>query len=221
MSTLNISVPQRTFFHYAFTCPRRVEAPQIDGRLGDWDDSSRLPDLMAVEGLDSFAEARLAWNDDGLFLAFEVRGKRNYKIDPSQPTRGDCVEVWIDTRDVKDAHRANRYCHRFCFLPGGRGKGGKEPIGRQNSIDRAREQAPPCPEEAIRVGLRRLKRSYTLEVALPAEGLNGYQPREFNRLGFTYLIHDAELGVQSWSAGRDLPVTQDPSTWGSIELVAD
>ena len=214
----NIFIPQRSFFHYAHPCPFRREPPKIDGNLRDWDDTQRIPDLMPIEGLEGYANLYMAWNDEALYFGLEVPRKTRYKIDPREPTTGDCLELFIDTRDVKDAHRANRYCHRFYFLPGGTGKTGKAPIGRQSTVDKAREQAPPCPEETIKVGLRRLKRSYQMEILLPALGLNGYDPREFNRLGFTYVLHDSEHGMQSWSAGLDVPVTQDPSTWGTVEF---
>ena len=88
----------------------------------------------------------------------------------------------------------------------------------QSEADKAREQAPPCPEEAVKVGLRRLKRSYQMEIFLPAEGLNGFQPREFDRLGLNYVVHDVELGSQSWSVDRTPPVDGDPSRWGSAQL---
>ncbi|MCY4606897.1 MAG: hypothetical protein OXE49_21920, partial [Gemmatimonadetes bacterium] len=116
-------------------------------------------------------------------------------------------------------HRANRFCHRFYVLPGGSGKDGKQPIARQTSIEDAREQAPPCPEDSIETGLRRLKRSYQLEIKLPAAGLNGFAPREFSRVGFAYLLHDAHHGTQSWSSISDMGVERDPSTWGTAELV--
>jgi hypothetical protein len=150
-----------------------------------------------------------------------VRNKTSYHLDPRNWANGDCLELWIDTRDLKDAHRANRYCHHFYFLPGGSGRDGKVPIGRQANVEHAREQAPPCPEEFIDVGLRRLKRSYQLEIRLPAAGLNGFNPDEFNRIGFTYLLHDSERGTQSWTAGTDLPVLSDPSLWGTLELVRE
>ena len=51
----------------------------------------------------------------------------------------DAAVSFIDTRDIKE-HRANRFCHRFYFLPGGTGKGAAKPIGRQTTIDDAREQ---------------------------------------------------------------------------------
>ena len=126
-------------------------------------------------------------------LPARSRARRVYKLNPLQPAAGDSLELFIDTRDVKE-HRANRFCHRFYVLPGGSGKDGKQPIARQTSIEDAREQAPPCPEDSIETGLRRLKRSYQLEIKLPAAGLNGFAPREFSRVGFAYLLHDSQHG---------------------------
>ena len=214
----NIHIPQRTFFHYTHLAPYRRTPPKIDGNLNDWAEDEHLPDLMPVEGLDAYATLYMAWNEDALYFGLEVPRKTTYKLDPRKPANGDCLELFLDTRDVKDAHRGNRYCHRFFFLPGGTGKDGKSPIGRQSSLEKAREQAPPCPEESIAVGLRRLKRSYQMEIALPANGLNGFEPRDFNRIGFTYILHDSQHGLQTWSAGRDVQVAQDPGTWGTVEL---
>lgn len=211
---LNLNIPQRAFFSCSFACPRRTIA--VDGVLGEWDETCRLPGLMGVEGREEFAQVQVAWNERGLCLGLQVKGKTRYKLDPKNYWQGDCLEVWVDTRDLKDSRRATRYCHHFYVLPGGRGKDGLTPIARQVPIDRAREQAPPCPEDSIEVGLRRLKRGYQLELCLPAAGLNGYQPQEFNRLGFNYVLHDTELGSQSWTADRDQ--STDPGSWGTLEL---
>lgn len=215
---MNLTVPQRAFFNFSFPCRRRQSPPVIDGNLKDWDDSFRIPDLMGMEEQPSFAQLYMGWDDDGLYFAVEVPGKTQYKIDPKNYWKADCLELWIDTRDMKDAHRANRFCHHFFFLPGGSGRDGKSPIGRQTTIDKAREQAPPCPEDSIEVGLKRLKRSYRMEIALPATGLNGFEPHEFEHLGFNYTLRDIDSGAQSWSVGRDAPVVHDPSTWGSVQL---
>jgi hypothetical protein len=216
MSELHL--PQRAFFEFSFRCPRRQKPPKIDGNLRDWDDAERVPDLMAVDGHQPFASVYMAYDDSGLYVACEVKRKTTYKLNPLQPAAGDSLELFIDTRDVKE-HRANRFCHRFYVLPGGSGKDGKQPIARQTSIEDAREQAPPCPEDSIETGLRRLKRSYQLEIKLPAAGLNGFAPREFSRVGFAYLLHDSQHGTQSWSSISDMGVECDPSTWGTAELV--
>ncbi len=216
-----LRLPARAFFSYSVRCPYLARRPTIDGNLHEWPVSTCLPDLMAIEGGDSFAELRVGWDEAGLYCGVSVPDKTRYRIDPRNWAAGDCLELWIDTRDLKDVHRAHRYCHHFYFLPGGSGSDGRQPIGRQASIEHAREQAPPCPEELIRLGLRRLKRSYQLEIWLPSAGLNGFEPDEFSRLGFTYLLHDCQHGKQSWSAGPELPVATDPSLWGTLELVRD
>ncbi|MGY8824644.1 MAG: sugar-binding protein [Candidatus Latescibacterota bacterium] len=216
----NFFLPQRSFFDFSYACPYLADAPKIDGNLRDWNESALLPNLMAVDGQQPFASVYMAWDDDNLYFGIEVKNKTKYKLDPRKPTAGDCLELFIDTRDVKE-HRANRYCHRFYFLPGGTGKIIKKPIGRQTSIDNAREQAPPCPEDSIKAGLRVLKKSYQMEIRLPASGLNGFSPREFSRLGFTYLLHDSQFGVQSWSSIADMGVDSDPSTWGTAELAIE
>ena len=215
---MNLHVSQRSFFSFTASSPYRAGG-RLSGSLRDWDESHRLEDLIRVEGEPPFAEIYMGWNEEGLDFALSVKRKARYKIDPKNYWQGDCLELWIDTRDVKDSHTANRYCHHFFFLPGGSGRNGKDPIGRQTSIDKAREQAPPCPEESIGVRLRRLKRSYQMEVHIPADGLNGFQPREFGRVGFNYVLRDVEHGIQSWTVGRDPPLVHDPSTWGSVDLV--
>ncbi|MBT4098354.1 MAG: hypothetical protein HOM68_21470 [Gemmatimonadetes bacterium] len=215
----SITVDPRAFFGCSFHCHERREPPKIDGNLRDWDEAQIVPDLVGLTATEPYGAVSMTWGDEGLWLAVEVKTKTTFKVDPKNFWQADCFEVWIDTRDVKDTHRANRYCHHFFFLPGGSGRDGKGPIGRQTTIDRAREQSPPCPEDTIKVGLRRLKRSYSMEIFLPAEGLNGYRPREFDRIGFNYVLHDVDHGAQSWSIGRTPPFDADPSRWGTALLV--
>lgn len=217
----DLFIPPRAFFTFTFRCPYLAAAPRLTGHLRDWPKAALLPDLHSMEHRKSFADVYLGWDETGLYCAASVDQKTQYHIDPSQYTQSDCLELWIDTRDLKDIHRGNRYCHHFLFLPGGSGRDGRQPIGRQIRLPLAHEQAPPCPEDSIRVGLRRLRRGYRLELKIPAEGLNGFEPGEFDRLGFNYVLRDTQKGTQSWSAGTDLPVETDPSLWGTVELVRD
>jgi hypothetical protein len=61
--------------------------------------------------------------------------------------------------------------------------------------------------------------SYSLELALPAAVLHGYDPDECSRLGLTYLVTDVDHGAQLWNVPPGLPFEHDPSTWAAIELV--
>jgi hypothetical protein len=210
-------LPQRAFFTVNYRCPFTDPGPKIDGNLREWNSMMLLPNIAGIDGQKPYANCYLCWNNDGVYFGVEVNNKTNYNLSPSDPTKGDCVQLFIDTRDVK-TQRANRYCHRFYFLPGGIGKTTKTPFGRQIAINNAQEQSPPCSEDSIKARVRILKKSYQMEVKLPANGLNGFNPREFSRIGFTYLINDTEHGIQSWSAIPDMGVEHRPSTWGTAEL---
>ena len=51
-----------------------------------------------------------------------------------------------------------------------------------------------------------------------SDALTGFNPDEYQRLGFFYKVTDRELGTQHFSLGDDYPVTEDPSLWGSLTL---
>ena len=104
-SMSELHLPQRAFFEFSFRCLRREKPPKIDGNLRDWDDAERVPDLMAVDGHQPFASVYMAYDDSGLYFACEVKRKTTYKLNPLQPADGDSLELFIDTRDVKEHPR--------------------------------------------------------------------------------------------------------------------
>ena len=44
-------------------------------------------------------------------------------------------------------------------------------------------------------------------------------PAEQPAIGFTYCVIDRELGTQTFTVGRELPFDEDPSLWGTLDLV--
>ena len=182
----------------------------------------RLPSLSELDGRPQFADFRLGWNEDGLVIRLCVKGKsqspwcRQNRMEDS-----DGLQVWLDTRAGVNVHRAGRYSHRFGFLPCGGGQGFQMPVADQMLIHRARENAEP-----VRPGQLKLHRSlepdgYILSCRLPAAALTGYDPAQYERIGFTYAVVDRELGWQTMTVGPELPFTEDPSLWATLELVRE
>lgn len=182
---MQLHIPKQSFFSLACTCPHLGTSPAIDGSLKEWGDESRLPDVMGMGGGEAFAEVYAGWNSEGLFFAVDVKGNGTPEVQPKRPVRGDSLQIWIDTRDVRNAHRASRYCHHFFFLPMGKGRGQKQPMAGQLRIRRARAQSAPCDPQAIGISSTILSRGYRMEIHLESRLLTGFDPDENRRLGFT------------------------------------
>ena len=180
----------------------------------------RLPCFGELEGKPTIAEMRAAWSEAGLAFALRVDGKqqplwcRDSRIEDS-----DGLQIWIDTRNTQNIHRAGRFCHRFVFLPTGAGRKLDEPAAALLAINRARESPREIEPSALRVRSERRIDGYSLEAFIPADALTGFSPIEQPALGFTYALGDRELGLQTFSVGPEFPFVDDPSLWGTLELV--
>ncbi len=216
---MQVELPGRAMFDFAVPIRRRTGELVVDGNLSDWPEALRLPDLGAIEGSPGYGSVYMAWDGKGLYLAVAVPGKATVTVHRQRPGTADAFFVWIDTRDVRDALRAGRFCHQFIALPRGGGPGRRGATAWQTPIHRAREQAPICDPSQLIVASSVRRDGYSLELALPAAVLNGYDPDECSRLGFTYMITDVDYGTQFWNVPPGVPFGHDPSTWAAIELV--
>ena len=89
-----------------------------------------------------WADVRAAWSEAGLAFVVRVEGKRQPPwCRAGRPEDSDGLQIWIDTRDVHNVHRAGRFCQRFIFLPGGGGPATR-PGGGRSAADQ------PCPGAA-------------------------------------------------------------------------
>lgn len=213
-------LPARFLFRFAVPC--LYEAALGTKRPGELAVEHRLPALGELEGQASFADVRAAWSEAGVAFSVRVEGKKQ----PSwcRETRledSDALQVWIDTRDTHNIHRATRFCHRFVFLPGGAGRNYQQPIADQLLVDRARENANPVRPGQLQIASEKRVDGYVLSAFIPAAALTGFNPADHPRLGFTYFVFDRELGRQYFSVGDEFPFAADPSLWGTLELVRD
>jgi hypothetical protein len=211
-------LPTRFLFRFAVPC--LYKTPLWTPQGAALEEKHRLASFAELEGRPATAEVRAAWSEAGLALAVRVQGKRQPPwCRASRCEDSDGVQVWIDTRDVHNVHRAGRFCHRFLFLPSGHPGRLDEPVAEMLPIHRAREQPRPVPAGAVGVRSENRADGYLLEAFLAAEALTGFDPQEHPRLGFTYAVVDRELGEQTFGVGSPMPYQEDPSLWATLELV--
>jgi hypothetical protein len=214
-------IPHRFLVRVVYPCRYVARIPKDDEEdLLELPESCRIDNFATLDDCKNFGDVRLAWNESGLGLSVQVAGKEQALVgDASRHRASDGVNLWIDTRDARANHRASRYCHHFYLLPVGAGADHDEPFLGQAKINRAMQDAPQAPINAIPFSSALTKGGYRVEVFLPAQALYGFDPEQHPRLGFYYSIRDAELGEQVLSVGSDFPYWEDPSLWSVLELV--
>jgi hypothetical protein len=216
-------VPHRFLFRVAIPCRHVPDVPHEPGEdLLDLPETCRIDNYAAMDERTNFADVRLAWNEGGLALQVDVRGKeRPAAGDASRPRHSDGMTLWVDTRDARTSHRASRYCHLFHFLPAGGGPDRDEPAFVQTKINRALQDAPTAPAGAVPFHATLRGSGYRLQAFLPAAVLNGFDAEQNPRLGVFYAVHDNELGTQTLGVGADFPFAEDPTLWSVLELVRE
>jgi hypothetical protein len=191
-----------------------------DESLIDLPESCRLDNFAAMDGQTNFADVRLAWNENGIGLQVEVRGKEAPPQGTAdRPRSSDGVTLWLDTRGDRSFHRASRYCHQFHFLPAAVGPEKDEPVFVQSKIHRALQDAPFANSGDVLLRAEHIKSGYRIEAFVSAAALTGFDPEEHPRLGFFYAVRDVEHGEQTLSVGAEFPFADDPSLWSTLEMV--
>lgn len=214
-------LPNRFLIRLLYACPY-VKAVPLDDEdsLIDLPEAARLDPFADMDDAPNFADVRLGWNETGLGLTVEVKGKENYPIgDSDRPRQSDGVTLWIDTRGDRTGHRATRTCHQFHFLAAGGGAQKDEPAFVQARIHRALQDAPLATSADVPFRYGRLKGGYRIEAFLSANVLTGFDPDQHPRLGVFYAVRDFEKGEQTPGADNDFPFPEDPSLWASLELM--
>src|SRR5438132_11076168 len=107
-------IPSRFLFRVAHPCRYVAKMPREDkDRLLDLPEVCRIDNFAAMDERRNFADVRLAWNELGLGLQVEVRGKDQLPQGDGRPRSSDGVTFWLDTRDARSSHRASRSSPQF------------------------------------------------------------------------------------------------------------
>lgn len=174
-----------------------------------------LPDTTSLSGDYSFAQVCMGWHEEGLGFLIDVDQKFT-KASYPDVTRGDSVELFIDTRDLKSAGFNTRFCHHFYFLPEAVDDHQFGEITRFRTEDRH----DLCNSDLLQCQTKLMSGDYQLKIFIPTDCLFGYDPKQFDRLGFTYRINRASGKPQHFSVISDeYQIDQQPSLWASLKLI--
>ncbi len=241
-----MDLPQNFLFRFAFPC-RRLDAATESAAFGDaslnaeaLSSEYRLPFWTLseiVSGLGRGREPgpttprspenagwfdfRIAWSPRGLVVTTVVAGRRRVaRRAPTESDAPDALRLCLDTRDVKEARRAGKFCHKFLFFPFvGKTDDAERPRAIWAPINRAKESPSSVDVGEFRLASERRVDGFALSVAIPASTLTGFDPSDFRRLGLHFSQRDEERGSFDLQLGEPFPIEDDPSLWTSLEFV--
>lgn len=175
----------------------------------------QLPYTAALCDEYSFATAYMAWGYKGITVQVEVKQAFHQSYYPNV-TKGDSLELFIDTRDVKTSGFNTRFCHRFFFLP-------KEDDGHlagELTHFRTEDKHELCDPKLLKVVSKFKSSSYEMKVFIPTNCLHGYDPEQFDRFGFNYRINRVGGSSQHFSASSaEYKIEEQPSLWSTAKMV--
>ncbi len=176
---------------------------------------NNLPDFSDLLAEEPFFTLSISWNEDCLMGYAVVEKPFESSFFPDY-AKGDSLEVFIDTRDNKEARFASSFCHAFVFFA----KETEGALGAEVTRFRLEDSHPICDPADILVESTVEKESYKIFFSLPSAVLHGYDPSQFDRLGFACRVHrykgpSGHFPVSS----KAFDPLQNPSLWASLTLV--
>ncbi len=174
-----------------------------------------LPDLTPLCSENPFAEVAVGWNQEG-FQAFVTVSQPYRHCFYPDVTRGDSVELFIDTRDVKTSGFNTRFCHHFFFLP----EAIEGHYAGEITRFRTEDTHELCDAKELKIKTKLKNSTYSMQIFIPNQCLHGYDPEQFDRLGFAYRINRPDGPPQHFSVvTNDYQIEQQPSLWSSMRLL--
>ena len=174
-----------------------------------------LPSTSDLLDEETFVDVYAAWNFEKLVFYFAVH-RPFQKVGDADFRKGDSIELFIDTRDLKTKGVVTRFCHHFVFFP----VEVQNFFGREITRFRNEDTHRLCHPEDLGVTPDVDDQTYRLSIEIPAQCLHGYDPLSFPRIGFTYRINRFEGPAQHFAVSSDeYTIEQHPATWGTLKLL--
>ena len=168
-----------------------------------------LPDTSTLLGEEHFVDMALSWSLEGI----KVSAKAHKDL-----VKGDCLELFFDTRDVKSANSITRFCHHFLIYP--------EKIDGVQAVEVTRfrnDDGHKLADPSLFSVLTTVRYSfYKMDIKICKDALHGYNPTECKRLGFYYRFIRKNGPPQHFAVSSvEFSIDKHPELWPSLELAKE
>lgn len=204
--------------------PGSIQIPKLsglkmDGDLKDWPASARWSDwsVASTRGAPR-AEIYLGYSEAGLHVAVRVQDSPAKVTDPTWFWAADCLELFVDAKDNKQARKAySATDHQFWLCP--QVAEGKVYAGRWKrhaEIEANQYDLKDVPGVSRRDGT-----GYLMEFTIPASRIQGWSGKPGGRLGLNLNLSVPEGEGQRevfWLSSKEQNAAEHPERWGTVIL---
>lgn len=178
-------------------------------------DSYKLPATDTFTSDPLIGLVAVGWSEQGLecVVRFDQGSVNQYGFEAVK------IEFFIDTRDLKNVGYNTRFCHHFVVslnvdVPD------LQPFATEVTRFRNTEESHPhCDPLELKTVKSTDKRATFINLWIPAHCLFGYDPKQLNRLGFTYRITVPGMDPQHFAVlSQEFHIDQQPSLWATLCL---
>lgn len=201
--------PPASFLHFSTEIEKSKGLPKVPYKK-----PFLLPSTEIFLEEESFAQVSMCYDAAGFYIAVFI-DKPFEDIAFPNVEEGDSVELFFDTRDLKEAGSIHKFCHHFIFLP--KEIGGM--VACEMSKFRAEDAHPLCDQKLLEVETTFGKKSYEMRIFIDREALHGFDEVNFHKVGFTYRINRKGGASQHFnSSSKEYSIEKYPSLWASLKL---
>jgi hypothetical protein len=163
---------------------------------------------------EKFCNVYMGWHEDGLIFNLHMTIPFTKVVSPNFK-KGDAIELFFDTRNMKDKSVITKFCHHFVFFP----KQVDDKWGMELTRFRVGDMRPLSTFENIRVDVLHEKNGYLMKIFMGKGSLYGFDPINFHELGFTYRINRFEAMAQHFAiSSEEYNIEKHPDLWASLIL---
>ncbi len=172
-----------------------------------------LPKTQNYLSEESFADVYAAWTEEKIL--FHIEAKTPFEKVDREFRKGDSVEIFIDTRDLKSRKFMTAFCHHLVFFPDEIDGIYAKEVTKFRTDDMHTLALPTDLNATTHID----RKSYVMDIEIPTDAMHSFRPNEFSRLGFNYRINrtDGEAQNFAFSSFEYAPET-NPQLWGTLNL---
>lgn len=173
-----------------------------------------LPSTSKYFDEEEGAKVFFGFNEKGLRFQFQVFTEVKEVVYPDF-RKGDSIEIFIDTRNVKSSGYITKFCHHFVLFPS------KVDGFFIKEVSRFRNDDSHFLAESkdFQVEVDHQKKFYLIDIFIPSFSLHGYDISKFDKLGFTYRINITGKDPINFSLSpKEFVIERNPYFWSTLTL---